>query len=227
MRPVILIAEDETHIAEALQLNLELEGYQVLLANNGLQALTLYQENARKINLAILDIMMPMLSGLEVCNTIRKSAPHLPVLLLTAKNRQEDRNAGLREGADDYLTKPFDLEELLLRVKALLRRSPNMPAVFEFKNGKINFETYEIQTCRGEIKSLSKREMALLDILTREASTVVSRDTIIAQLWNDQDNASSRTIDNYILNFRKWFEPDPKNPAHFYSIRGVGYKFIP
>jgi len=227
VRPVILIAEDETHIAEALQLNLELEGYFVLLARNGQQAIELYKEHARKINLAILDIMMPIHSGLEVCITIRKTNPLLPVLFLTAKNRQEDRNTGLREGADDYLTKPFDLEELLLRVKVLLRRSPSLKNVFEFKNGKINFETYEIQTFKGQTQSLSKREMALLELLTREANSVVSRDSILAQLWNDQDNASSRTIDNYILNFRKWFEPDPKNPTHFHSIRGVGYKFVP
>ncbi len=225
MRPVILIAEDETHIAEALQLNLQLEGYHVLLSKNGQEAIQLFKTQPRNINLAILDIMMPIMSGLEVCAAIRKIAPDLPVLFLSAKNRQEDRNTGLRLGADDYLTKPFDLEELLLRVKVLLRRSPVHSSLFEFKNGKINFETYEIVTAKGDIKALSKREMALLEILTREENNVVSRDTIIASLWNEQDNASSRTIDNYILNFRKLFEPDPKNPQHFHSIRGVGYKF--
>jgi len=225
MRITILVAEDEPHIAEALQLNLNLEGYDTILAHNGLDALEVFKTHQRKINLALLDVMMPGLSGIELCEKIRQISPELPILFLTAKNRQEDRITGLKSGADDYLTKPFDLEELLLRVKILLRRAPILPTKFVFEHGMVDFETYEVVAFNGDSKMLSKREIALLEILTKHENHVVSREVILSQLWTDQDNASSRTIDNYILTFRKLFEPDPKNPIHFHSIRGVGYKF--
>lgn len=226
MKSTLLIIEDEANLANALRLNLNAEGYEVKLARSGKEASEVLNASVSSLDLILLDVMLPDISGFELCKQIKKKRSELPVIFLTAKSQSLDKIEGLKLGADDYITKPFDLEELLLRIRNLLKRS-NKPGdrIFKFRNGEIHFLTYEIVNRNHEKIDLSKREMGLLELLTREINKVVSRDEILEKLWTSEENASSRTIDNYILNFRKHFEPNPKEPIHFHSVRGVGYKF--
>lgn len=226
-QPHIFVVEDEESLAETIALNLRLENYKVTIAKSGKQALDLFKTEHSTINLVLLDVMLPEINGFELCKAFKVLNPTVPVIFLTAKNQIADKIEGLKLGADDYITKPFDLEELLLRVSNLIKRTQKeTPAVFNFNDCSINFETFEIKDVSGSYSTLSKREIGLLKLLTENANKVISRDEIIEKLWDVNENASSRTIDNYILNFRKYFEANPKEPAHFHSIRGVGYKFI-
>lgn len=223
----ILIIEDEESLANTLALNLKLENYLVTVARSGNEALRVFTKSRSDLNLILLDVMLPDINGFDLCKEFKILEPELPVIFLTAKNQTADKIGGLKLGADDYITKPFDLEELLLRISNLLKRTQKEPeSVFNFGNCSINFQTYEIKDIKGQKQSLSKREIGLLELLTSEPNKVISRDEIIEKLWDVNENASSRTIDNYILNFRKYFEEHPKEPKHFHSIRGVGYKFI-
>ncbi len=227
MKSRVLIAEDEENLANTLALNLQLEGYEVILCSNGRQALDTFLVNPSLIDLALLDVMLPELNGFDLCGEMRRARPKLPVIFLTAKSQLNEKREGLRRGADDYITKPFDLEELLLRISNLLKRSTEKSEVFVFSGGQINFSTFEILDRKGTAHRLSKREIGLLKLLTGNPRHVISRDMIINSLWDSDENASSRTIDNYILNFRKLFEENPRSPQHFSSIRGVGYRFDP
>lgn len=224
--PLILLVEDESSLADTLSLNLKLSKYRVLLARTGQEALQLYSENSDTLHLALLDVMLPDISGHELCKVIKKNTPDLPIIFLTARAQLNERVEGLKLGADDYISKPFDLEELLLRIANLLKRTPRKAEhIFRFEGGEINFTTYEIKDRNDKRLTLSKREIALLELLSGNINKVISRDEIIEKLWNENENASSRTIDNFILNFRKYFELNPREPRHFQSIRGVGYKF--
>lgn len=226
MKSTLLIIEDEANLANALRLNLNAEGYEVKLARSGKEASEVLNASVSSLDLILLDVMLPDISGFELCKQIKKKRSELPVIFLTAKSQSLDKIEGLKLGADDYITKPFDLEELLLRIRNLLKRSNKSgDRIFKFRNGEIHYLTYEIVNRNHEKIDLSKREMGLLELLTREINKVVSRDEILEKLWTSEENASSRTIDNYILNFRKHFEPNPKEPIHFHSVRGVGYKF--
>ncbi|MBA2612527.1 MAG: response regulator transcription factor [Bacteroidetes bacterium] len=223
----IFIVEDEESLAKAIELNLQLENYKVTIAKSGNQALSFFTSNFNAINLVLLDVMLPEINGFDLCKEFKKLNPAVPIIFLTAKNQIADKIEGLKLGADDYITKPFDLEELLLRISNLIKRTQKAsPPVFNFDNCSINFDTFEIVDISGSHSTLSKREIGLLKLLTENANKVISRDEIIEKLWDINENASSRTIDNYILNFRKYFEANPKEPVHFHSIRGVGYKFI-
>jgi two-component system alkaline phosphatase synthesis response regulator PhoP len=223
----IFITEDEENLANTIALNLKLENYLVTIARSGSEALKFFAKNHASLSLILLDVMLPDINGFDLCKEFKRIDPKLPVIFLTSKNQTSDKINGLKLGADDYITKPFDLEELLLRISNLLKRTQkeNDP-VFSFGSCKINFNTYEIIDIRGNKQTLSKREIGLLELLTSNPNRVISRDEIIEKLWDVNENASSRTIDNYILNFRKYFEANPKEPKHFYSIRGVGYKFV-
>jgi two-component system alkaline phosphatase synthesis response regulator PhoP len=222
----ILIVEDEENLANTLALNLELENYRVLVAKNGNEGLTIFRENHTQLNLVLLDIMLPGINGFDLLPEFKKTDASIPVIFLTAKNQSAEKISGLKLGAEDYITKPFELEELLLRVKNVIKRNARTTSS-EFTFGKcmINFETFEIRNIKGETTTISRREIGLLKLLTDNVNKVISRDQIIENLWNENENASTRTIDNYILNFRKQFEENPKEPKHFHSIRGVGYKF--
>lgn len=225
--PHILLVEDEESLATTIALNLKLENYQVDVARNGNEALRLFSKLEPSLHLVLLDVMLPDINGFDLCKQFKSSQPNLPVIFLTAKNQTADKIGGLKLGADDYITKPFDLEELLLRISNLLKRTQKDNAhMFHFGNCHINFQTYEIVDVKGTTHTLSKREIGLLELLTANTNKVISRDEIIEKLWDVNENASSRTIDNYILSFRKYFEPNPKEPKHFHSIRGVGYKFV-
>ncbi len=224
----ILLVEDEEHLLKTIQLNLELEGYSVTTAVTGIEALKEFRKN--DFDLVVLDVMLPEINGFDVCEEIRKENTQLPVLFLTAKSSSSDRVQGLKLGADDYLTKPFNLEELLLRVQILLRRNKNASPEkalesYAFGGNEINFVTYEIKGVDGRQIEITKREIALLKLLIERAGKVVSREDILDAVWGEDVFPSSRTIDNYILAFRKYFEKNQKEPKHFHSIRGVGYKF--
>jgi two-component system alkaline phosphatase synthesis response regulator PhoP len=224
----ILLVEDEEHLLEALKLNLELEGYHVTTATDGKKALKLFKEE--RLNLVILDVMLPEIDGFKVAETIRLENSDIPILFLTAKNTSEDRVAGLKRGADDYLTKPFNLEELILRVGILVKRSlkgEEHKQLNSYKIGDktINFNNYELVDVNGNVTSLTKKETMLLKLLIERKGEAVSRETILETVWNYDVYPSTRTIDNFILSFRKYFEQDSKNPKHFHSIRGVGYKY--
>ncbi|MCC6372489.1 MAG: response regulator transcription factor [Bacteroidia bacterium] len=222
----ILIVEDEESLAKTLALNLQIEGYLVTTATKGNEALKFFIANNNALNLVLLDVMLPEINGFDLCAEFKKINPKVPVIFLTAKNNSIEKIAGLKLGADDYIVKPFELEELLLRIANVLKRNvPKAASVYIFENGKINFDTYEITDTQGNRSTLSKREIGLLKLLTDQENKVISRDEIIEKLWDIDENASSRTIDNYILSFRKYFESNPKDPKHFHSVRGVGYKF--
>lgn len=227
MTPKILIIEDEKNLRETLKLNLEIESFHVEALSSGINAASFIRHF--NPDLILLDIMLPEIDGMTVYKNLRKDNLNTPVIFLTAKNSVQDKIEGLKLGADDYITKPFDLEELLLRIHNVLKRNKAQTTTsetFNFNNCSINFATFEVKTVSQNTETLSKREMALLKILTDNENNVVSRDEILDKLWTKDENPSSRTIDNYILNFRKLFEKNPKEPTHFLSIRGVGYKFV-
>lgn len=226
----ILLVEDEESLREGLKLNLELEGYEVIEAEDGETAIEKFKQG--RFHCIVLDVMLPRIDGFAVCQTIRLQNTRVPILFLTAKNNSLDKVQGLKMGADDYLTKPFNLEELLLRVQILVKRGIEIsgkPSVlletFLFGNNEVNFSTYEIKTKTGEVKQISKREIHLLKLLIEKKGEVVSREEILEKVWGYDVYPSTRTIDNYILVFRKYFEQNPKSPRFIHSIRGVGYKF--
>lgn len=229
MKPIILLVEDEINLAKTIQLNLELEGYSVKHASEGKQALQLFK--SASFDLVLLDIMIPEIDGLTLCDLFRDQDKTIPILILSARSSQEDKIEGLKLGADDYLTKPFHLEELLLRVKNLLRRNGSLGSTkkelqeFHFSDFSVNFQTYELIGLRQQKFSLNKKELLLLKLLIERKNEVVSRDEILEKIWDTDTMPTSRTIDNYILAFRKYFEENPREPKYFHSIRGVGYKF--
>jgi len=229
IQPRILLVEDEETLIEAVKLNLELDGYEVETAATGTEALKKFRQ--QRFNLVILDIMLPELDGYKVCQTIRVSDSELPILFLTAKDTSNDKVMGLKLGADDYLTKPFNLEELLLRVKVLVRHSfkgtkqESDTHLFRFDGNEINFTTYMAKGKNQNSIRLTKREAALLKLLIDRKNEVVSRKEILETVWGYDVFPTTRTIDNFILTFRKYFEDDSRNPKYFHSIRGVGYKF--
>lgn len=225
----ILLVEDEKTLLDAVKMNLELEGYEVETAASGTEAIKKF--NQQRFNLVVLDIMLPELDGYKVCQTIRVSNSELPILFLTAKDTSNDKVLGLKLGADDYLTKPFNLEELLLRVKVLVKHSYRGTKdemnthVFRFDGNEINFSTFIIKGKNGKPVQLTKREAALLKLLVDRRNEVVSRKDILETVWGYDVFPTTRTIDNFILTFRKYFEEDSRNPKYFHSVRGVGYKF--
>jgi two-component system alkaline phosphatase synthesis response regulator PhoP len=200
----------------------------VSTATNGKKALQIFKEE--RFNLVILDVMMPEIDGFVVAETIRLENSEVPIMFLTAKNTNEDKISGLKKGADDYLTKPFNLEELILRVNNLVKRSLKGDDLKEFNSYKIgdktiHFNSFELVNGDDSITPLTKKETMLLKLLIERRNDAVSREQILETVWNYDVYPSTRTIDNFILTFRKYFEPDPKNPVYFHSIRGVGYKF--
>lgn len=227
----ILLVEDEQSLADTIKLNLELEGYKVQLAGDGKKALKMFRQE--RFDLVILDVMLPEMDGFTVCEAIRLENEQIPVLFLTAKNSSSDRVTGLKIGADDYLTKPFNLEELLLRIQVLLKRSQrnsekSTPVIssYTFDNFMVNFAEMTVLMPDGRKVNLTKKENTLLKLLVERKNEVVSREHILETVWGYDIYPSTRTIDNFIVTFRKYFEKDPSNPLHFLSVRGVGYKFV-
>jgi two-component system alkaline phosphatase synthesis response regulator PhoP len=225
----ILLVEDEENLHEALKLNLELEGYDVTSAYDGAAALKAL--HAEYFDMLILDVMLPEMDGINVTETVRLNNNEVPILILSAKNSSADRVLGLKKGADDYLTKPFNLEELLLRVKKLIEKNKKLQDKesignsYTFGNNTVDFKAQEATKSSGEKIQLSKKETMLLKLLIENKNEVVPREKILQAVWGYNVYPTTRTIDNFILNFRKYFEEDSRNPKYFHSVRGVGYKY--
>src|SRR4028118_2353320 len=225
----ILLVEDEENLHESLKLNLELEGYEVSSAFDGPEALKAIQNEY--FDLIILDIMLPELDGISVTENMRLQGNDIPILILSAKNSSADRVLGLKKGADDYLTKPFNLEELLLRVDKLILKNKKLNEketigdIYEFGNNEINFKAQLAITWNDQSIELSRKEVMLLKLLIENRNEVVTREKILQSVWGYNVFPTTRTIDNFILNFRKYFERDSRNPVFFHSVRGVGYKY--
>jgi len=225
----ILLVEDEENLHEALKLNLELEGYDVTSALDGAAALKAVQ--SEYFDLIILDVMLPEMDGITVTETVRISNNEVPILILSAKNSSADRVLGLKKGADDYLTKPFNLEELLLRVHKLINKNKKLQDkstvadTYTFGNNTVDFKAQEATKNDGKKIPLSKKETMLLKLLIENKNEVVPREKILQSVWGYNVYPTTRTIDNFILNFRKYFEEDSRNPKYFHSVRGVGYKY--
>lgn len=228
-KPSILLVEDEENLHEALRLNLELEGYDVTSAHDGAAAIKSLQ--AEYFDLLVLDIMLPEVDGINVIETVRLNNNEVPILILSAKNSSADRVLGLKKGADDYLTKPFNLEELILRVQKLIEKNKRLQdrtslgSTYSFGDNTIDFKAQEATTKNGAKLQLSKKETMLLKLLIENKNEVVPREKILQVVWGYNVYPTTRTIDNFILNFRKYFEEDSRNPKYFHSVRGVGYKY--
>jgi len=221
--------EDEENLHEALKLNLELEKYEVTSAFDGAQALKSIQQEY--FDLIILDVMLPGIDGIDIAESVRVQNNQVPILMLSAKNSSADRILGLRKGADDYLTKPFNLEELLLRVQKLIEKNKriqdrgSLGDSYSFGRNTIDFIAQEAVTRNNQHIQLSKKETMLLKLLIENKNAVVPREKILQTVWGYQVYPTTRTVDNFILNFRKYFEEDSRNPKYFHSVRGVGYKY--
>ena len=227
MKKRILVVEDEKDLADTIKLNLELEDYHPIVVHDGLDAIAAFKEQS--FDLVILDIMIPSVSGIEVCENIRLQDSTTPIMFLSAKGRSEDRILGLKKGGDDYLTKPFNLEELILRIDNLITRnetnSSNSIISYSFGNNSVYFDSYEAVGKQGKF-TLTNKELLLLKLLIENEGEVVSRERILQAVWGYSVYPSTRTIDNFVLAFRRYFEEDQKNPEFFISLRGVGYKFM-
>lgn len=225
----ILLVEDEENLHEPLKLNLEMEGYTVTSAYDGSEALKALSNEY--FDLIILDVMLPEIDGITVAETVRVSNNDVPILMLSAKNASADRVLGLKKGADDYLTKPFNLEELLLRVEKLINKNKKLNEkesigdTYSFGNNLVDFKAQDAITYDGKKVELSKKEAQLLKLLFENKNEVVTREKILQVVWGYNVYPTTRTIDNFILNFRKYFEEDSRNPKYFHSVRGVGYKY--
>lgn len=224
----VLLVEDEERLLEVVKLNLEIDGLLVDAARDGKEALERFHQ--KRYDLILLDVMLPHMDGFSVCRAIRLENRTVPILFLTAKNSAQDRVMGLKIGGDDYLVKPFDLEELLLRVQRLLERASNDSKVgvaeLQFNGNTIYFDRHEAVDFRGNTIELGKKEAMLLKLLSERDGETVSRDEMLDLVWGVDVYPTARTIDNFIVSFRKHFERNPKNPVHFHSIRGVGYRFV-
>ena len=229
----ILVVEDERHIAEGISLNLELQGYSVKIAETGTSGITLWQSWSP--DLIVLDIMLPGIDGFSVLRRIRLEDEQLPILILSAKSTDEDKIKGLAQGVDDYLAKPFNLEEFLLRIERLLKRddwakkeqghiSASVLTRYSFGENEIDFER-SIATCKGVEIPLTEQELKLLRLFILNKGQTLSRGEILEIAWGFSKELSTRTVDNFIVRFRKYFEDDPKKPRYFTSRRSVGYVF--
>jgi DNA-binding response OmpR family regulator len=225
----ILLVEDDPHLAKGLQFNLEREGYEVFLVENGASALDQLRE--KDFDLIVLDLMLPGLGGLEVARTIRETNIRFPILMLTAKSSKKDREIGLQAGADDYLTKPFHLPELLLRIKGILRRSEwykepvHDQDVFRFSEMWINFRTGKVKGVDGEFY-LTTKEALVMKLLVEKKDDIVSREELLEKVWGYDPQTETRTVDNFISRLRKYFEKRPQKPVHILTVREKGYQFV-
>jgi len=224
----ILVVDDEQNMRTGLKDNLEFEGYDVEIANDGEQGLKKILENS--YNLIILDVMMPKKSGFDVCKEVRKTGITTPIILLTAKGEEIDKVVGLEIGADDYVTKPFSLRELLARVKAILRRGENLvmnESALEVKIGKleINFDGYKA-TSKNKDVQMSHKEFEILHHLWKHRNSTISRDDLLTEVWGYDENPATRTVDNFILKLRQKIEVDSNHPQIILTVHGIGYKLV-
>lgn len=227
----ILLVEDEEHLATGIRFNLEGEGYRVTVADDGVKAVEAFEAQPDDIDLVVLDLMLPHMSGYDVCERIRETS-RIPVLILSARTLTEDRTRGFDVGANQYLTKPFDLDELLSRVKNLLLLHGDSPAAanhnsdhFSFGNAQVDYRTREV-TVDGEPVRLTEMEFKLLRYFQEHEGRVVPRAELLEEVWDVPGNVNTRAVDQFILRLRKIFERDPAKPQHFLTLRDAGYRFI-
>jgi len=230
----ILAVEDDPAILRGLSDNLRFEGYEVVTATDGETGYRLQRE--RKPDLILLDLMLPRMSGLELCRKLRGEGVQTPILMLTARSEEPDRVLGLDLGADDYVTKPFSVRELMARVRALLRRSQpgqegvsdgaGLPDELHFGDAEIDFRSYEARI-GGKPVEMTRKEFAVLRYLASRAGEVVTRDDLLNQVWGYESYPSSRTVDNHVAGLRAKLERDASQPEHIKTVHGVGYKFVP
>ncbi len=221
----ILIVDDQEDLLSGLAVNFRREGYEVLTATQGGTGLSLALEE--RPDLIILDVMLPGMSGLDVCRELRRTGVETPIIMLTARGEEIDRVLGLEIGADDYLTKPFSLRELLARVRTRLRRRPAtvpIPARYRFGDVEIDFERLRAER-QGRALELSAKEFDLLGLLVRRRGEILTRDEILKQVWGYDDPPLTRTVDTHILKLRQKIEPDPANPSFIQTVYGAGYRF--
>jgi two-component system OmpR family response regulator len=230
----ILVVEDEQHLAFGIKYNLEAEGYEVTTASDGHAALKLFEDDPCGADLVILDLMLPGMSGYAVCEALREKGNDVPVLMLSARTLVEDRIRGYDVGADQYLQKPFELEELLSMTRNLLSRRANSgPSAggkpigpdYEFGRAKVNFDTFAVTVGDAALR-LTHTEMKLLRYFAEHEGLVVTRGELLENVWGLSHMPTTRTVDNFIVNLRKYFEEDPAKPKHFLSVRGAGYRFV-
>jgi DNA-binding response OmpR family regulator len=233
--PRIMVVEDEESLAKGLAFNLEQEGYEPVVFGEGPAALAYFQEHPGEVDLILLDLMLPGMSGYEICREIRTVDGRVPILVLSARTLSEDRSQAFDCGTDQYLTKPFALPELLSRVRNLLDRSARMGLtlkrmeagdVYKFGNVAVDFARFEVRN--GEnVYTLTTMEMQLLRYLIQHEGTVLSRTRLLRDVWEEKADLATRSIDNFVMRLRKFIEPDPANPTYLVSIRGTGYRFNP
>jgi two-component system, OmpR family, alkaline phosphatase synthesis response regulator PhoP len=226
-KPHILLVEDEMHLARGICFNLETDGYRISHVERGEEALERLQYD--RFDLIILDIMLPGMDGFAVCEKVRAMDSRVPILILTARSDEGDRITGLEKGADDYLTKPFSLSEFLLRVRGMLRRSAwyrpePVEEGYRFGDNEVYLLSYRARTAQGEI-DLTELEVKTLSLFFQKEGEAVSRKELLEKVWGYSSDAETRTLDNFIVRLRKYFEPDPANPVFFQTVRGIGYRF--
>jgi|SRR5262245_58377306 DNA-binding response OmpR family regulator len=222
----VLVIEDDAAILRGLVDNLTYEGHEVFTATNGEAGYDL--QRSRKPDLIILDLMLPRMSGLELCRKLRGEGIQTPILMLTARSEESDRVIGLDLGADDYVTKPFSVRELMARVRALLRRkhsSADLPGELQFGDVVVDFRRY-VARRRGKLVDMTRKEFATLRLLAARAGEVVSREELLNEVWGYEAYPVSRTVDNHIAGLRAKLEKDPARPVHIRTVHGVGYKFV-
>ncbi len=231
----ILVVEDEAHLAAGIKYNLDAEGYHVATVGDGPAALAFIKDNPEAVDLVILDIMLPGMSGYAVCEALREDEQHMPILILSARTLSEDRARGFDVGADQYLTKPFDLDELLSRVNGLLtlhsRRTGHEPKksapvpIFEFNENRVDFDEFQV-TVQGKSVRVTQLEMKLLRYFIENEGRVIPRRELLENVWEMPGYLSTRAPDQFIRRLRKIFEPDPAKPRFFLTIRDAGYRFV-
>jgi len=228
MKRRILVVEDDERLADGLRINLELEGYEPLLADNAEEGMALWQRGG--VDLILLDVMLPGMDGFAFCRYVRREGDRVPILFLTARGSGEDRIRGLDEGGDDYITKPFELAELLARIKSIFRRQDwfrgeEAPEVFTIGRTEINLRTFQAET-PGGTRELKEKEAMILRLLREHAGEPVDRETILDRVWGFGAYPTTRTVDNFILALRKIVEADPRRPRHIQTVHGVGYRLV-
>lgn len=223
----ILIIEDDVSILRGMKDNLTFEGYRVITSTDGREGLTAALE--KHVDLMLLDIMLPGINGYEICRRLKKEKPDLPIIMITARGSEMDTIAGLDIGADDYISKPFSIPELLARIRAVLRRTSTDHReieTYEFGDVHLNFKNYETTVLKKPV-DLSSKEYAIMKYFIEHENEVVHRHDLLEKVWGFDITPTTRTVDNYILELRKKLELDPSHPKHILTIRGAGYKFVP
>ncbi|MHC5052158.1 MAG: response regulator transcription factor [Planctomycetota bacterium] len=229
----MLLVEDDEHLAEGMAFNLRNSGYDVETTTTGEDALQTMERQA--FDLVLLDLMLPGIDGFEVVRRLRRAGNMKPVLIITARNRADDAIAGLDAGADDYITKPFDLDEVLARIRGALRRqswarassSSEAPESLQYGQWKVDFQTFVASGPDGQTQTLTVTELAMLKLFAHRPGEVISRETFLHEVWGRTGALETRTVDNFVRKLRHALEEHPSRPRHIVSVRGAGYKFVP